>query len=462
MSGASTKAGGDPAPVTLTMGTDDATGKPAADQVEEFARQVKSRSGGTLQIEPRLQAIGPPQPAWDQKVLRLVVEGDLDLGMIPSRAWDTEGVDTLRALNAPFVLTTDEAVNTVVTDDELAADLMEGLDEVGVTGLALVPESLRHLFLYDKTALSADDLHSVVVRSPRSRTVWGFLEALGAHPTDSPADKSYTLVESSFGQAPPGGRRAAVGNVTLFPKINVVAANADLLAGLSDEQRDVLREAALATRDWAISQNRPDQDQAAAWCEDGKGDVTHVSDDVVSALHTAAATVVDELSKDQHTAELISRLQDVSGPDSVTSLPECRSSRAAPASMSASDLSPTGGDLPNGTYRAEYTDAYLRARVRLEENVRSNHGVWTFQLEDGHWVFDQDAPDIVDHEEGVYEVRGKHLYWALDETSVLHFIWSTDKDGDLHFDQVRDQAADSNPDYPFPDFQFDLEWVRVK
>jgi TRAP-type C4-dicarboxylate transport system substrate-binding protein len=150
------KAGGDPAPITLRIGTDDTPGRPGAMQIEQFAQQVDRRSDGQLTIEPVWQAAGQGGNDPDQVVARMVVDGDLDLGMIPARAWDTEGVTSLRALHAPFLATTDDLVGQIVTSD-LADDMLAGLDTVGVTGLALLPEGLRHLFLYgtDATASSA-------------------------------------------------------------------------------------------------------------------------------------------------------------------------------------------------------------------------------------------------------------------------------------------------------------------
>ena len=37
------------------------------------------------------------------------------MGLIPSRAWDTEGVTSLRALNAPFLIDSDELLDEVVS-----------------------------------------------------------------------------------------------------------------------------------------------------------------------------------------------------------------------------------------------------------------------------------------------------------------------------------------------------------
>ena len=84
-------------PVTLRVGTDDDPGVLAADQIEEFARQVDELSGGELQIEPVWRSGGYDIADWDQVVARMAMSGELDLAMIPARAWDTEGVTSLRA-----------------------------------------------------------------------------------------------------------------------------------------------------------------------------------------------------------------------------------------------------------------------------------------------------------------------------------------------------------------------------
>ena len=100
--------------LTLRIGTDDEPGRPAADQIEEFARSVADRSSGAIVVEPVWHAAGDT-PDWDQQVSRLVTSGELEMGLIPSRAWDTEGVTTLRALNAPFLVTRDELVTEIIT-----------------------------------------------------------------------------------------------------------------------------------------------------------------------------------------------------------------------------------------------------------------------------------------------------------------------------------------------------------
>src|SRR5262245_17861983 len=137
----STKAGGDSPPVTLRMGSADPQGRPSSEQVELFAQQVEQLSRGRLRIEPVFDISGI------QRVARLVVSGQLDLGTVAARTWDTEGVTSLRALNAPFLVTSEAVVDKIVTG-EVGDAMLDGLKGAGVTGLALLPEGLRHLYVF--------------------------------------------------------------------------------------------------------------------------------------------------------------------------------------------------------------------------------------------------------------------------------------------------------------------------
>ncbi len=102
--------------------------------------------------------------------------------------------------------------------------------------------------------------------------------------------------------------------------------------------------------------------------------------------------------------------------------------------IDATNLVPDGGDLPNGIYRVEYTDAYLEGWGVTDINFQ--HGVWTYRLKDGHWTIDQVADDITDHLEGLYQVKDQDLnwMWANDPGQpVERLTWSVATNGDLTF-----------------------------
>ena len=339
-----TRAGGEPPPITLRMGTDDPAGRPASNQIEQFAREVELRSDGRLRILPVFQAAGMNQSDWDQKVARLVVSGELDMGMVPARAWDTDGVTTLRPLNAPFLIDSDERLEAIVSDDDLSGDLMAGLDSVGVTGLALLPEGLRHLFMFDRQDITQADFGGARIRSPRSDTTWALLAALGATPTDDPFDETVRGAESEFALAATLPRTSAViGNLTLFPKVNSLVVNGERFAELEPEHQQALRDAALATRDWAIDLLPHDAELAAAFCDAGDT-VLLAGEAELDQIRTAARPVMDVLRKDAETAGLIDRVSTLTS-QVGTSRP-VRACSAGPADGSPAGRSPGAVSRP--------------------------------------------------------------------------------------------------------------------
>ena len=148
---------------------------------------------------------------------------------------------------------------------------------------------------------------------------------------------------------------------------------------------------------------------------------------------------------------------DAGQPTPTASPPTALAQTASPGTEvpNGATIVPDGGDLPNGVYRAEFTEQHLTEHGLDPESVAGNRGVWSATLEDGHWTVEQVAADLTDRFEGVYQVEGDNLYWRFhDNHEVLHLTWSTDEDGDLHFTQVTDTGRHQ-------DFQFVLPWTRV-
>ena len=251
--------------LVLRIGTNDREDQPSGQQVDEFARRVNEMSDGTIQIEPVFHA-GDGGLDFDQRVIDRITSSDLDMGLIPTRAWDTEGVDSLRALNTPFLITSEAAVADVITSG-IANDMMSGLDQAGVVGLALMPEALRHPYSFGDPLLAPADYDGAIVRTPISATVTEMFSALGATTTaEEPDINTQTGMESEYALQPTG---TATGNVTFFPKVNSLVVNAARLEGLTPEQRTILQDAADDTRSWAIDALPSDAELAAAYCEQG-------------------------------------------------------------------------------------------------------------------------------------------------------------------------------------------------
>lgn len=442
----SSRAGGDPAPVTLRIGTDDVPGRPAADAIEEFARRVQEISDGQLLIEPAWQAAGLGRDDWDQAVARLVVSGDLDMGLIPARAWDTEGVTSLRALHAPFLVTSEAHVAEVVTS-EVAAEMLSGLDQAGVTGLTLVPEGLRQVFAFGEPLLTPADFEGVTVRAPRSDTTAALFEAMGATVDDLPGDLFFqgvtagTVVaaESSFafaGSLPLPLTTTVTGNLTLYPKVNSLVINTETFAGLDHSQQQTLREAATDTRDWGVESMAPSADSAIEYCAAG-GTVVTATDEDLAAFRAAAEPVYAELERDAQTRSLIEEIRDLAA---QTPAPE-RIGTCGPATATTPASPTSTGAFPEGVYRAEMFAAVLREAGVDAGAADDMAGIHTLTFDSGRWVHSVGGTDCA----GTYLVESGRLVvvingcggadgvlfsagWNLDGTRLTFEQLSSDTD----------------------------------
>ena len=311
-------------PKVLRIGTQDDANVPTRAQIEEFALQVQDRSDGGLFIEPVYRAGGDEVRGWDQLVARRVVSGDLEMAVVPARAWDTEGVLAFRALSAPFLVTSSAMIREVVKP-EYARGMLAGLKDSGVTGLALFPDGPRVLFSFSTPILAPADIQGMVVRAPLSATNYAVLESLGAVPRDL-ADQEFGegvesgtvgAAESSMAYASnlPGalnktGHAIATGNLVLHSKISTLVINDKARAALTQEEQQVLQEAADATRDWAASLLSPLSSEARRYCENG-GRVVLATDQELNAFRDAAAPVYRVLEQDADTRSLLQRLRDL-------------------------------------------------------------------------------------------------------------------------------------------------------
>jgi TRAP-type C4-dicarboxylate transport system substrate-binding protein len=307
--GSASPAGSPTAPsddvITLTLGTDDSPGVPSADEITRFAEEVAERSDGRLAIEPRWHAVEDPGTDWDQQIAALVQDGSLDLALGPTWAWD---VASLKTLQSPFLVDSDALVKSIITDDDLSASVMSGLTDEGVTGLALWPEGLRHPFGFDGPLAEVADYRGATIRSPKSSVSKDVFAALGAQVSAQHPDAiTMAGVQGEYLLKPNG---VGVGNVTFFPKVNVLYAGTDVLEGLSAQDQDTLREAAAATRDWALDHVPGDVAAGKVFCEDG-GAIVHATEAQVAELVRATAPVADAIAESPGNADLVARISEL-------------------------------------------------------------------------------------------------------------------------------------------------------
>ncbi len=358
------KAGGDPAPVELRLGTSEFPGTPGAQIADRFAVALEEVSDGAVTVEMTYE-IGAGAPAWDQAAIEALSAEEFDLALVPARAWRSVDVTSLDPLQLPTVVESDEQADRVAAAS-VATDLLGGLGEIGITGLGLYPEGPRSLATFDDTApLTAQTLVGKTVRAPLAVIPWKSIEALGGTPVDpvdfddQVASGEVQAAESSLallGNLPTTRTRSMTANVSLYYKFQVLAMRTDFLDALDDEVRgwvqDATAEAATATR---ADRVRHGQSLEVA-CSSG-GRVVLAGDEEVAAVQTVLRGVVEQAVKDQDTSRRVDAVREAAGPTGPPLTQACDSA----VGIDPASVEPVAGDLPDGVYRVEVTDEMLTA-----------------------------------------------------------------------------------------------------
>ena len=213
-------------------------------------------------------------------------------------------MDSLRALNTPFLIQSEAAVEAVLADD-IRDDLLAGLPAAGVVGLDLFAGGLRHPFASDEPLLGADDYQDGTLRIALSETVKQMFAALGAKVTDADASSQQRGAESAYAWAPDP---IATGNVTYFPKVTALVAGSEVPERLRPDQWNLLRDAAASTREWMYSAQPSDFEDAASYCAQG-GRIVAATPGQVESLQDATAPVVAALEKNAVSGPIIARIR---------------------------------------------------------------------------------------------------------------------------------------------------------
>src|SRR5215216_7583461 len=246
------KAGGAGEPVVLRMANayGDLNDVPA---VQDFVSQVKERSGGNL----RIQLVSP----WgdyandaEQQVVRAVAAGKADLGWAGARVFDTMGVTSFQALQAPMLIDSYALEQAVVASD-MPGQMLQGLDKVGVRGLGVLPDSLRKPIAVKHPVLGLGDWRGITFGTLKSAGQAQAIRSLGATPmevfrrsrNEALLDGRLQGLEMDLFVYEHGGpvqpAPYVTANVTLWPQMDVLFANPSRLGALTEQQQGWLQQA---------------------------------------------------------------------------------------------------------------------------------------------------------------------------------------------------------------------------
>ena len=436
-SGAADKAGGSSTPVVLRLADSNNSDQPDTGTLEYFAAQVAKRSGGSLRIRITYLAAGSATPRVEERTIAAVRARRFDLGWIGARAWDEVGVNSFRALQAPFLITSKQLLDRVVTSP-IADEMLASLARKNVVGVALVPDYLRHPAGMGRPLVSPADFHGARIRIQPSRVSAALIRALGAVPvTISNSQIGYAIDQKRIdGQevamlSNPGGS-VLTGNTVLFAKALTLFANHASYDRLTAEQRRLLRDAAAATVHHAVAHNPTDAQIAEHFCFDRRR-ILLATPTELATLAREAQPVYRMLEADPQTRRFIKQIRawkHTTPSDPTMSIPAGCRQKQRPA-QAAGPL--RASSLLDGTYRWVLTRDDAHRYWGQQLNPGDTYPlIGTATLRRGTWRLAG-----ADGDRGTYAIRGNRIRFDWPRVaSVLVFTFTRDGDGTLHLKPV--------------------------
>jgi TRAP-type C4-dicarboxylate transport system substrate-binding protein len=404
-SGSSDKAGGKtagkPTVLRLAVGTD-------STELGGFADEVSRRSGGRI----RIVTVGswrPGQPMFERGLINDVRAHKVELGAVASRAWDSVGVTSFRALSAPLLIDS-YALQERVMGSPIVGEMLAGLRPTGLVGLGVLPGALRRPLGAQRALRTPSDYEGLRIGLQQSRLASASLRALGATPVpiaaDDPAarlDGVESHVTSIQNTHQDRHARYLTTNVVLWPRPLVIFASRQTLAGLTAAQREILRQALAADLTRETKHLASFERLATATeCSQGLQFIAASSADM-SAMRRALEPVYDELERDRQTRRFIGQIERLRRQigASVSAVPRC--SHAAPTVKTAP------GTPVDGTYEATVRPGELRPLTRIPEQ----YGRWQVVLDRGRLRLSLDSDGADWAADGEVRVSGNAMTWTF-------------------------------------------------
>ena len=406
--------------------------------VVDFVQRVEELSGGDLRIEP-LDDWGELASDAEQQVVKDVAAGEIDLGWVGTRVFDTLGVKSFQALTAPMLVDS-YALGSAVIESGITEEMIRGLDELGVAGLGVLPDGLRKPVGVAAPIVGPADWEGIAFGTLRSNGQTDAIRALGAIPAqvfrtereERLKDGTLHGFESSIWihQHNPALAPLApymTSNVTLWPQMDVLLANPARLKSLTAEQREWLKEAArdAATRSAALADT--DADALADSCKAGAR-FAEASSAELAALEAAFAPVYAKLQQHPETKRYIERiraLKESTAPEPKLAIPSDCTGNAPERAAGDTGTAPA---YLNGTYR--YVLTKEAARKAGEPDLSEYPRVNTWVLHDGQF-------EATGGFSGSYSVEGSRITFApVDFDSTTTFTFTLDDEGNLDLDPL--------------------------
>jgi TRAP-type C4-dicarboxylate transport system substrate-binding protein len=427
---AADRAGGAPAPTTLTL----ITGENDPSEVHPFVNAVRRLADGSLTIDVKT-GWRSGEANYESGLIQDVIDDKADLGVTGVRAFDAEslGVTAFQGFLAPFLISSYDLQERVLSGAAADATLA-ALEPLGLAGIGFDPGPLRRPLGISRRLASVGDFEGASFGVREGGVTAATLDALGGTATTFVPDQAAGLdgMEAHLSLIANAGyddgADSLASDIVLWPRVSVLFANAAAFDRLSPEQQAALRQAAVDSRADRLSEIGLEEDEGQTiLCRRGIV-LTAVGASALGELEQAVTPVYDAIERDPLAAAVMEDARRFAAATSEPAEPiACPDEPATPAPSST--VSPSALE---GAWEACVTwDELLAAGADAGENNPDNIGCHVLRFEgDRFWVYrpgsEPGSRGATFNADGTFEIRNsdQSITFNLDNGERFDYVWS--------------------------------------
>ncbi len=304
--------------ITLNLAYVTTAQHPYGIAVDAFVKDVEKASNGRITIKAQ-----PSYPQSEVQLLSDVRGGSVDMATISTAVWDSAGINSFQALQAPFLVTNYALEGKIIAGDIGKAMADDASQQAGdATVLAIHEGGLRKPIGAKKPLTSVAAFTGAKIRVSQSKVMAEGLKSLGAEADPIPLPEVYQALqngtvdgmEANLGLVATNKyyevAKYVTGNVNLWPFPTALVINNAKMKALSEADQKIITDAAAKMPEQSLTIFSAPSKLPQQLVDCGMTFATS-SPAELKQLEARAQGAYASLSKDPTTGEFIKQIQDL-------------------------------------------------------------------------------------------------------------------------------------------------------
>ncbi len=267
---------------------------------ETFAEQVYELSGGTM----RIQVYSNSALGGDTELLESCMTGDIPF-VVQNTAPQVSYMPRLALFDLPCVFDNIDELHAVMDNEEFMEKINEIYAESGLVLLGMSDQDFR--VMSSNVAInSLSDFSGIKIRTMENSNHMAFWKAIGANPTPMSFSEVYIGLQQNTIDAQENPYEVIVSNkfyeqqdyviqTNHLPHLLSLIVSEDFMATLTEEQQEIIHEAATIACAYAREQAQARVSDRIAICEENGTTIIEVSDELKAEMREAASDLYEEI-----------------------------------------------------------------------------------------------------------------------------------------------------------------------